>query len=79
MDFEQITPIRTNVLVRPLVPTTFTLMVKPASNFPLDLYILMDLSYSMRDDLDNLKLLASSLGKALVNVNVPIFYTDFYS
>ena len=66
MGLQQITPIRASVLVRPLVPTTFTLLVKPANNFPIDLYLLMDLSYSMSDDLDNLKVLGNSLGTAMV-------------
>ena len=37
--------------------------VRPARNFPIDLYLLMDLSFSMRDDLDNLKALGASLGE----------------
>ena len=44
-------------------PVTFNLSVQPAPNFPLDLYLLMDLSYSMRDDLDNLKGLGSQIGR----------------
>lgn len=43
-------------------PVTFNVSVKPAPNFPLDLYLLMDLSYSMRDDLNNLKELGSQIG-----------------
>ena len=37
--------------------------MRPARNFPIDLYLLMDLSLSMRDDLDNLKFLGASLGE----------------
>ncbi len=37
-------------------------MVEPARNFPVDIYLLMDLSASMEDDLDNLKRLGASLG-----------------
>ena len=44
-------------------PQTFQLNVRPASNFPLDVYLLMDLSGSMNDDLDNLKRLGSQLGE----------------
>ena len=43
-------------------PITFPLQVRPARNFPIDLYLLMDLSFSMSDDLDNLKRLGSDLG-----------------
>ena len=41
----------------------FTVSVKPANNFPIDLYLLMDLSFSMNDDLQNLKTLGTSIGK----------------
>lgn len=37
-------------------------MVRPARNFPIDLYLLMDLSTSMNDDLKNLKALGANLG-----------------
>ena len=43
-------------------PITFPLSIRPARNFPFDLYLLMDLSFSMRDDLDNLKRLGANLG-----------------
>ncbi len=43
-------------------PVTFNLSIQPAANYPLDLYLLMDLSYSMRDDLDNLKQLGNQIG-----------------
>ena len=46
-------------------PITFPLQVRPARNFPIDLYLLMDLSFSMRDDLDNLKRLGADLGMYL--------------
>ncbi len=40
----------------------FPLMVQPAPNFPVDIYLLMDLSLSMNDDLENLKRLGDELG-----------------
>lgn len=43
-------------------PITFPLEVRPARNFPIDLYVLMDLSFSMDDDLANLKSLGANLG-----------------
>lgn len=51
-------------------PETFTLNVRPARNFPIDLYLLMDLSFSMRDDLDNLKRLGSDLGMLMAGLGV---------
>ena len=58
----QVSPIFVNVQVRPQQSVTFDLQVQPASNFPIDLYLLMDLSGSMRDDLANLQQLAFNLG-----------------
>ena len=44
------------------VPQTFTVTVTPLRNLPLDLYVLIDLSPSMMDDLDSLKTLAGDIG-----------------
>lgn len=41
---------------------TFTLQVRPARNYPLDVYLLMDLSASMADDLVNLQGLGTQIG-----------------
>lgn len=43
-------------------PQKFSLKFKRAEDYPIDLYYLMDLSYSMKDDLENVK----SLGTALM-------------
>ena len=57
----------TVALLSCLVPTgekvSFDVSVKPAENFPIDLYYLMDMSFSMADDLQNLKKLGGSLGQ----------------
>ena len=45
------------------VPTTFTVNVTALRNLPLDLYILMDLSNSMSDELDIVKSVADQIGK----------------
>ncbi len=37
------------------LPQTFELKFKRAEGYPVDLYYLMDLSYSMKDDLENVK------------------------
>ena len=58
----QVSPTFVNVQVRPQQPVTFDLQIQPARNFPIDLYLLMDLSASMGDDLANLQSLASTLG-----------------
>lgn len=42
-------------------PQTFDLTFKRAEDYPIDLYYLMDLSYSMKDDLENVKNLGTSL------------------
>ena len=47
-------------------PVTFSLSVQPAMNYPLDLYLLMDLSISMRNVLSNVQALASDIGKYFI-------------
>ena len=43
-------------------PQSFTVSVRPANNFPADIYFLVDKSFSMNDDLENLRNLSSQLG-----------------
>ncbi|NXV79372.1 ITB1 protein, partial [Atlantisia rogersi] len=62
---EAITQIQPQKLVLKLrvgEPQTISLKFKRAEDYPIDLYYLMDLSYSMKDDLENVK----SLGTALM-------------
>ena len=42
-------------------PQTFTLSVKPARNYPLDMYFLVDLSASQSPDLVTLRNLSQSI------------------
>ena len=42
-------------------PQSFDLKFKRAEDYPIDLYYLMDLSYSMKDDLENVKNLGTQL------------------
>ena len=49
-------------------PGTFNVSVQAAENFPLDLYLLMDLSGSFRDDLETVRSIAPSLFANLTNV-----------
>lgn len=65
----QIRPQRVKVRLRPGESITFPATVKPAPNFPLDLYYLMDLSFSMRDDLDNLKSLSVDIATRINNIS----------
>ena len=43
--------------------------MRPAEDFPVDLYYLMDMSWSMKDDLANLKSLGEKIGKKLIRSN----------
>lgn len=49
----------------PGLPTTFTVSFKRVEGYPVDLYYLMDLSYSMKDDLEFVKNLGQDLFAAL--------------
>lgn len=50
------------------IPQTFTVSFKRVQGYPVDLYYLMDLSNSMKDDLDNVKGLGEDLLKALNSI-----------
>ena len=65
----QVRPQRVRVRLRPGEALNFNATVKPAPNFPLDLYYLMDLSYSMRDDLDNLRRLSTEIATRINNIS----------
>lgn len=49
-------------------PQTFKLMFKRAEDYPIDLYYLMDLSFSMRDDLENVKNLGTHLMREMQEI-----------
>ena len=65
----QVRPQRLRVRLRPGESIQFNATVKPAPNFPLDLYYLMDLSYSMRDDLVNLRRLSIEIANRINNIS----------
>ena len=44
-----------------ILKLTCLIYPRPAEGYPIDSYYLMDFSYSMKDDLENLKLLAGNL------------------
>ena len=58
-----------NLKLRNSEPVSFSVSLKVAENFPLDLYMLMDLSGSFREDLKTVKELAPQLPRALQNVS----------
>lgn len=43
----------------------FTVYVKQVEDYPVDLYYLMDLSYSMKDDLNRLRTLGNKLAQTM--------------
>lgn len=43
----------------------FTVYVKQVEDYPVDLYYLMDLSYSMKDDLSRLRTLGNKLAQTM--------------
>uniref|UniRef100_A0A7N6B6P5 Integrin beta n=1 Tax=Anabas testudineus TaxID=64144 RepID=A0A7N6B6P5_ANATE len=61
----QIQPQKLTVTLRSDEPQTFRLKFKRAEDYPIDLYYLMDLSFSMEDDLENLKNLGTDLMKEM--------------
>ncbi|XP_049602630.1 integrin beta-1-like [Syngnathus scovelli] len=52
---QQIQPQKLTLTLRSGVPQTFDLKFKRAEDYPIDLYYLMDLSFSEKDDLDKAK------------------------
>ncbi|XP_010770177.1 integrin beta-2-like, partial [Notothenia coriiceps] len=64
----QLTPQKISLRLRPGLPTTFRVSFKRVQGYPVDLYYLMDLSYSMKDDLANVKELGKDLFAALKSI-----------
>lgn len=60
----QLKPQNLQFALRVGVPHTFRVSFKRAEGYPIDLYYLMDLSFSMKDDLDMIK----NLGQDIVNI-----------
>ncbi|XP_077347212.1 integrin beta-1-A-like isoform X2 [Lithobates pipiens] len=71
MDPSKITQIRPQQLkfeLRSGEPQTFNLTFRRAEDYPIDLYYLMDLSYSTKDDLENAKSLGMALMEEIKNI-----------
>uniref|UniRef100_A0A8C8HTZ6 Integrin beta n=1 Tax=Oncorhynchus tshawytscha TaxID=74940 RepID=A0A8C8HTZ6_ONCTS len=64
----QLRPQEVNLKLRPGLPHTFTLDFQRVEGYPVDLYYLMDLSYSMEDDLRSIKTLGNKLFNALQGI-----------
>uniref|UniRef100_A0A8C5HEQ2 Integrin beta n=1 Tax=Gouania willdenowi TaxID=441366 RepID=A0A8C5HEQ2_GOUWI len=64
-DVTQIKPQKLHITLRPGEHLRFTVKVRQVEDYPVDLYYLMDLSYSMNDDLFRLRLLGRGLAEAM--------------
>ncbi|MEQ2189037.1 Integrin beta-1 [Goodea atripinnis] len=64
----QIQPQKLTLRLRSGEPQTFQLKFKRAEDYPIDLYYLMDLSFSMKDDLENVKNLGTDLMKEMQKI-----------
>ncbi|XP_046847173.1 integrin beta-2-like isoform X2 [Xenia sp. Carnegie-2017] len=61
----QIFPRKVKIKARVGEPVTFKVNVRSIENYPVDLYFLLDLSNTMKNDLGNLRLLAGNLTRKL--------------
>uniref|UniRef100_A0A8C0JUE7 Integrin beta n=1 Tax=Canis lupus dingo TaxID=286419 RepID=A0A8C0JUE7_CANLU len=64
-DVIQMTPQKIALNLRPGDKTTFQLQVRQVEDYPVDLYYLMDLSLSMKDDLDSIRNLGTKLAEEM--------------
>uniref|UniRef100_A0A6Q2XP25 Integrin beta n=1 Tax=Esox lucius TaxID=8010 RepID=A0A6Q2XP25_ESOLU len=64
-DATQIRPQRLHITLRPDDSKRFTVKVRQVEDYPVDLYYLMDLSYSMNDDLYRLRTLGKGLAQEM--------------
>ncbi|XP_041856954.1 integrin beta-5 [Melanotaenia boesemani] len=61
----QIMPQKISLSLRPGEQTWFNLQVRQVEDYPVDLYYLMDLSLSMKDDLDTIRNLGTKLAEEM--------------
>ncbi|XP_040208567.1 integrin beta-1-A-like [Rana temporaria] len=64
----QIRPQQLHFELRPGEPQTINITFRRAEDYPIDLYYLMDLSFSMKDDLENVKSLGTALMEEMKNI-----------
>lgn len=67
-EITQIQPQKVTLTLRSGEPQTFSLKLKRAEDYPIDLYYLMDLSFSMNDDLENVKNLGTDLMREMQKI-----------
>lgn len=63
-----VSPDSVNVLVRPGIPQSFTVTVKPPESISVDMYVLMDLTQTMAPDLANLQNFGVELVEQMQNL-----------
>lgn len=78
-DVVQIQPQKAKLKLRKGQTTTIKMKYRPARNYPLDVYYLMDLTWSMRDDKNTLVNIANDLANTLNNfsINYKLGYGSF--
>lgn len=64
----QIQPQELKLTLRPNEPQRFSVTFRLADNYPIDLYYLMDFSYSMKDDKDNIARLGNQIAEEMTNI-----------
>ncbi|XP_018600841.2 integrin beta-5 [Scleropages formosus] len=64
-DVIQIMPQKLSLSLRPGDQTSFEVQVRQVEDYPVDLYYLMDLSLSMKDDLDTIRNLGTKLAEEM--------------
>uniref|UniRef100_A0A667ZP29 Integrin beta n=1 Tax=Myripristis murdjan TaxID=586833 RepID=A0A667ZP29_9TELE len=64
-DVTQIMPQKISLSLRPGDQTWFEVQVRQVEDYPVDLYYLMDLSLSMKDDLDTIRNLGTKLAQEM--------------
>ncbi|CAJ0935637.1 unnamed protein product [Ranitomeya imitator] len=64
----QMTPQKIELFLRPDDSKVFTVQVRQVEDYPVDIYYLMDLSYSMKDDLESIQTLGTELAKRMNKV-----------
>ncbi|XP_078084335.1 integrin beta-5 [Mustelus asterias] len=67
-DVIQLAPQKMALKLRPDDKTTFRMQVRQVEDYPVDLYYLMDLSLSMKDDLDNIRVLGTTLSREMAKL-----------
>ncbi|KAJ6654768.1 hypothetical protein lerEdw1_006631 [Lerista edwardsae] len=68
----QLAPQRVALKLRPGEEQSFRVYFRRSEGYPVDLYYLMDLSHSMKDDLENIKRLGSDLLAALRDITTSV-------